>query len=758
MKQAIGTERIQCWGIVQGVGFRPFVAKLADQLDLHGEVRNLGGLVDIIITGTQIQRDTFVETLLQKKPANAEIVHLERHPIEGSSYTEFTIQGSQEGEDQIRMISPDLALCEDCEKELHNPQDPRYLHPFISCMACGPRFTILDRLPYDRHHTTMVDFPMCDFCQGQYENRKDRRYHAQTISCHQCGPQLLWDARDEEQNENWLADSVKHLQEGGVLALKSIGGYHMVADPFQQAAVEKLRLWKQREEKPFALMFSSVDEIREYCHVSREEEDLLRCTARPILLLRRKENAPKSISHRVYGTSPYLGCFLPSFGAQVLLCEAMGPVIMTSANGKDQPIRKDEAEIRDFMEGKGPFLYNRRRIRIPLDDSVVRVVDNKPQMIRRSKGYVPLPIHMPTSSPKEEMILAMGGDLKAAFCLTKGPFATVSPFFGDLSGGETGTVYRETLSQMKELLDIQPAWLVSDYHPGYATTAWAEEMARKERLPLRKVQHHHAHVASVMAENHLNGLVVGVALDGTGYGEDGAIWGGEFFLCEEETAIRKAHLANVTMVGGDEISYHGGKAALCYLKARENGIHTGIPFSNRERMEVQLDLEPIFTFGENRTFLGEEEKALYLAAIQHRVNTHQSSSAGRLFDAVAALLGIGTVNRYEGELAMGLEAAAQQGRDKPGVEPVWDLAYGFHHQLAQVVVRQTCQMAEEANTRQVALSGGVFQNALLMEEVLQGLRENKLLPYYNRMVPPNDGGISLGQAYVAMKWREKEKR
>ncbi|NCB27844.1 MAG: carbamoyltransferase HypF, partial [Bacteroidia bacterium] len=326
MKRALGTERIQCWGIVQGVGFRPFVAKLADQLGLYGEVRNLGGLVDITITGTQIQRDTFVENLLQKKPANAEIVHIERYPIEGISYGEFTIQGSQEAEDQIRMISPDLALCEDCEKELHNPKDPRYLHPFISCMACGPRFTILDRLPYDRQNTTMVDFPMCDFCQGQYENRKDRRYHAQTISCHQCGPQLLWDSGDEEQNENWLAHSVKHLQEGGVLALKSIGGYHMVADPFQREAVEKLRLWKQREEKPFALMFSSVDEIREYCYVSREEEDLLRCGARPILLLRRKENAPKPISHRVYGTSPYLGCFLPSFGAQVLLCEAMGPV------------------------------------------------------------------------------------------------------------------------------------------------------------------------------------------------------------------------------------------------------------------------------------------------------------------------------------------------------------------------------------------------------------------------------------------------
>jgi hydrogenase maturation protein HypF len=758
MNYSLGTERIRCWGIVQGVGFRPFVARLARGLKLRGEVRNLGGLVEVVITGTEEQREAFVERLVSEKPANAEIVHLERQSMEWSGHRGFTILGSQEGEDQILMIPPDLALCHDCQRELLNKKDSRYLHPFISCMSCGPRFTIMEQMPYDRHTTTMVDFPMCEFCRDQYENPGNRRYHAQTISCHQCGPQLHWYPEKVAPADNWLKESVAHLKTGGVMALKSVGGYHMVADPFQQEAVKQLRLWKQREEKPFALMFSSMDEIRAYGRVSQEEEDLLSSSSRPIVLLRRREDSPKALSSEVYGTSPYLGCFLPSYGAQQLLVQEMGPLIMTSANGKDQPIIKDEDEIQFFMEGKGPILYNQRRILIRVDDSVARVIDKKPQMIRRSKGYVPLPIYLPSVLGKEHMVLALGGDLKAAFCLTKGSFATVSPFFGDLYGGASREVYRETLDRMKEFFRVQPGLLVSDKHPGYVTTEVAQEMAERENLPLKKVQHHHAHVASVMGEHHLEGPVIGVALDGTGYGDDGAVWGGEFFVCEEEKAVRKAHLSYIKMVGGDRISYEGGKAALCYIKAREEGRYTGITTHQNGIARIQLDLESIFDYGEKLQFLQEEEKHLYLAALDHDVNVHQSSSAGRLFDAVAALLGIGFVNRYEGELAMGLEAAARQGQEKPGINPVWDLAYGFHHQLAKVVVTQAEQLGEEVETRKVALSGGVFQNALLMEEVATKLRQDGFLPYYNRMVPPNDGGISLGQAYVAMKELEKESR
>lgn len=765
------TVRIRIWGIVQGVGFRPFIAKLADRLGITGEVRNVGGLVDIVTSADEETLTAFLAAIRSEKPLPAEIVHIDVTPVAAAAFSAFTIVDSGEGGDEATMLPADLALCPDCLAELHQPGNPRSCHPFISCMACGPRYSIIDRIPYDRDNTAMIDFPMCSFCHGEYTDRKDRRYHAQTISCHDCGPVLLYRTGDGRSNEGQqpcgdiarqveepLAAAAQLLREGKIIALKGVGGYYFVCSPFQEEAVAALRRLKLREEKPFAVMFPNLAAIREYCFVTAAEERLLASAARPIVLLEKREGLSVPIVSGVYQSSRFTGAFLPGMGLQYLLTEQCGPLIMTSANLSDRPICKDETEIFSLWQEAGTaawagIFYNTRDIRIRLDDSVGRVIDGQPQMIRRSKGYAPTPLYISNGLTKEDMIFAAGGQLKSAFSLSKGPFAYVSQYFGDLDSQETMDIYRENVRRMAALFRIKPVLAVCDLHPLYAPTQFCRAYAEEQGIPLLQVQHHHAHVASVMAEHNLKGCVLGVSFDGTGYGTDGAVWGGEFLLCEGGGFRRAAHLQYVEMLGGDGSMKEGWKSAFCY------GHH-------------YLDELPA-------TISGDARWPLVKAGLAHHINTIQSSSMGRLFDAVAAFAGIHAVNRYEGECAIQLENAAS-GALQAGVKPYKmrfevekgiisaapifraiaeglaagreknSLALGFHDAVADMIL-EVCQWVRaREGPCPVALTGGVFQNKILMEKVLARLRAAKFDVYYNISVAPNDNGICLGQNYIGM--------
>lgn len=721
------TRRIRLWGIVQGVGFRPFVAKIADRMEMKGEVLNIGGLVEITVTDTPKRIGEFLEAVQREKPVPAEIVHIKETEETFREFSGFTIKDSHHGDDEAAMIPADLAMCPDCLAEMRDPENPRYRHPFISCMVCGPRYTIIDRIPYDRDNTTMIDFPMCDFCNEQYTRLQDRRYHAQTISCHQCGPVLSMSPEE----------GAELLKQGEVIAFKSMGGYNLICDPLNDKAVEKLREIKQREQKPFAVMFRDLEQIREYCYVSETEEKLLASSARPILLLEHRPTDSAELQK-----SRFIGSFLPSMGAQYLLLDQISPLIVTSANLSGMPIIKDDEEMESLM-AREPLIRgvisNRRRIQVRVDDSVARVIDGQPQMIRRSKGYAPVPLYV--STRQELQILATGGQLKNSFALTKGPFVYMSQYFGDMDSVENQKIYEENTERMAELFRIRPQLVVCDLHPLYYTTAFAE----KTGLPLLKVQHHHAHTASVMAEHDLKGKVIGVSFDGTGYGTDGAIWGGEFLLCEDGDFQRMDHLRYVKMLGGDSSMKEGWKSAVSYLYAWENGYQ-------QKGEGIALDLSDIIAFAkerDDRRWPGEE---LAKKAIAAGINTIESSSMGRLFDGVSALLGIKEYNDYEGQCAIMLEDAAAA----PEQSEANRLALEFHHQVAHMILDTCIRIREKTGAVQVALTGGVFQNKILMEESLRLLREHSFQPYYNVSVSPNDGGIAFGQAYIAMKQKEAQ--
>ena len=769
------SERIKLWGIVQGVGFRPYVAKTAAQLGMKGQVLNIGGLVEITVTDTPLRITEFIDTLIKNKPVPAEIVHIKRESVSYRELDSFTIIKSGAGDDETAMLPSDLAICPDCLQELYDSENPRYRHPFISCMVCGPRYTIIDRIPYDRENTSMVDFPMCSFCESQYTALNDRRYHAQTISCHECGPQLIW-----KENQHHAPDSgidqisgsgdfssasckaahirrdaavldhaAEILRSGGVIAFKSVGGYNLLADPLNDEAVTRLRKIKNREAKPFAVMFRDTDQIKEFCFVNDTEEKLLNSSARPIILLEHRDLPYDEIRR-----SRFIGSFLPSFAAQYMLLDRISPLIFTSANLSDMPMIKDESEMEAMMAANpliDGMIYNTRQIRVRADDSVVRVIDDQPQMIRRSKGYVPVPLYIDSAPSGKTMIFAAGSQLKNSFALTKGPFTYISQFFGDMDTVENQQLYENNVSRLKELFRVRPEAVVCDMHPLYYTTVFAEKYAAENGLPLIKVQHHHAHVASVMAENDLKGKVIGVSFDGTGYGTDGHIWGGEFFLCENGDAKRIAHLKYVDMIGGDASVKDARRSALSYIHAFENGYMpvdlTGAESENSR--EIAVDISDIIKYGSAR-LLSTPDAKLVTAALRSGINTVKSSSMGRLFDGVSSLLDIKDHNDYEGQCAIMLEDAAAFAQKHPGADPASDLALAFHQSVIDMIIDQCMTIRDESGASQVALTGGTFQNKILMEGVLKKLRSRGFSPYYNISVSPNDGGIALGQAYVAM--------
>ncbi|MDR1247385.1 MAG: carbamoyltransferase HypF [Clostridiales Family XIII bacterium] len=824
--KTLRTENITLWGIVQGVGFRPFVAKLAQRLGMSGEVQNAGGLARITLTDTEARIGDFLRLLQAELPPPAEIIRCERGILpELRDFDGFSISNSSTGDNETNMLPADLPVCDDCLAELRDPANHRWLHPFISCMSCGPRYTIIDRVPYDRDNTSMGDFRMCCLCKRQYGDCGDRRYHAQTISCHDCGPMLLWKAGKQTARAdscsspaNIVLKTGKHngvpvpkklldkvfesltgaenaILSGGVIALKGVGGYYFVCSPFDKNALLLLREIKVREEKPFAVMFANMNAVRAYCRVSAEEEALMTSRARPIVLLERRDdpgadaaNRVSSISKEAYRSSRYMGAFLPAMGLQYMLTEDIGPLVMTSANLSDMPMIKDDEEMFRLMK-KQPLiagvLYNKRVIRTRMDDSVARVSDGKPQMIRRSKGYVPAPIFADRvkSLTKNDMIWATGGHLKSTFTLTKGNAAYVSRYFGDLDATETETDYLEGFDRMKALFRVDPLTVVCDLHPLYATTRMAETYANqgetlafwgsralgcgdmavsslmpRERKPIRllRVQHHHAHIASVMVEHNLAGPVIGIAFDGTGYGTDGTIWGGEFLLCDGAGFRRAAHLRPVRMIGGDTSVNDGLKSALSYAfafgaakpkdKARP-ALACETTCADEKPDIVCPDISEILAYSD---IMNHPLRAPVFSALEAGINAVESSSMGRLFDAVAALLGIHTFNRYEGECAVMLENAAARALSIPGKSKRDDLALKFHNDLAVMILNVCENIRERSGVSIAALSGGVFQNRILTDETLRLLRGSGFSVYCNVAVPPNDGGVSLGQAYIGM--------
>ena len=782
------TELIKLWGIVQGVGFRPFVAKVADRLGMKGQVLNIGGLVEITVTDTPERITHFIETIQAEKPGPSEIVHIKRTVIVTIAFDSFAIIKSDEGDDEAAMIPSDLAICPHCLEELYDPHNPRYQHPFISCMICGPRYTIIDRIPYDRHNTSMVEFPMCEFCDDQYTDLHNRRHHAQTISCHECGPVLIWrdfetihDAELDKLRDDFTAinpDFVSNdpkddtaildraaeiLRSGGVIAFKSVGGYNLVADPFNAKAVDALRRAKNRETKPFAVMFRSLDEIRTFCDVDDVEAKLLSSSARPIILLEHKLDAldesavcdRKEVSFDDLKRSRFIGSFLPSFAAQYMLLDRISPLIFTSANLSDMPMIKDDEEM-FALAGRlnekerliNGIIYNKRKIRVRADDSVTRVIDEQPQMIRRSKGYAPVPLYVDTDCTKS--ILAVGPQLKNSFALTKGNFIYVSQYFGDMDTVENQRIYNENITRLGKLFRIKPELVVCDMHPLYYTTELAKRYAQEQDLPLLEVQHHHAHVASVMAENNLEGPVIGVSFDGTGYGCDGKIWGGEFLLCEGKEMKRISHLKYIDMIGGDSSMKDAVKSALSYIAAYDAGYlkNSGSRSDDGSR-EIALDISDIIDYGAAR-LRKVPEANLVMKAIAGNINTVQSSSMGRLFDSVSSLLGIKDYNDYEGQCAIMLEDAASFGSKNPGKDKSADLAFSFHQRVIDMILRECKAIRKEHGVSKVVLTGGTFQNKILMEGVLQKLRAAGFEAFYNISVSPNDGGIALGQAFIAM--------
>ncbi|WP_066649428.1 carbamoyltransferase HypF [Christensenella timonensis] len=739
------TLGITVLGMVQGIGFRPFVARLAKQLHITGSVRNSGGIVKIIATAQKEAMDSFVHRLQSQAPSFAQVISVTCIPLPEQAFDTFRIVKSDADAAQTPLVPADLPMCEKCHAELSDPQNRRYRYPFTSCTACGPRYSIIKDLPYDRETTTMADFPMCPACAEEYTG-DTRRKHAQTISCHDCGPQLI--LRDETgayEKEAALTRAADLLNSGALLAVKGIGGYQFACLPTSEKAVRRLRRLKQRDQKPFAVMFADIGSIRGMCHVSADEQALLLSPARPIVLL---DKTKEMFCDPVSGDSRKLGAFLPYTPLHQLLTDACGPLVMTSGNISSLPIITRD---KDMLSLSSPYLdgvlYNTREIRVPLDDSVARVACGKAQLVRRSRGYVPLPVLLPDALPSP--VFAAGGDLKACFCLAAGERAYLSQYLGDMEQYGVQQNYRDSFAHMEDLFSIRPQKIVCDLHPAYHSAAIAQKMAEERNIPLVYVQHHHAHILSVMAEHSLSSCI-GVAFDGTGCGTDGSVWGGEFLLCRADTMHRAGYLAPIALTGGDPIAQDAGLNALCHLHA------CGLSSADSR----------FGTVG---------------SALRSQANLSQSSSMGRLFDAVSALLDLKCYNSYEGECAIALEncahAAQQQGIapyplplgfvEKGGAfiidrlpliralalarpnADVRALALGFHQAVAAVTL-DVCR-AIRAGTREnrVALSGGVFANELLLKQCVSLLGQDGFSVYINSAVPCNDGGISLGQAYFA---------
>jgi len=736
-------RKFQISGIVQGVGFRPWVYQLALRHRLGGYVFNSTLGVTIEVEGPEEALDRFEAALRSEAPPLAELDRIRVENLEPIGYQEFTIRDSQDVEGEFVLVPPDIATCPDCLADLRDPANRRYRYPFTNCTNCGPRYTIIQEIPYDRPHTTMAGFRQCPACEREYHDPGDRRFHAQPNACPDCGPWVeLWDRkRVLAQRAEAIDQTRKLLKDGAILAIKGLGGFHLACDATNDAALRRLRQRKLRSGKPFALMAASLEKIAEFCALRAEECAALSGTRRPIVLLARR---PVSrISTEVAPGVPTLGVMLPYTPLHHLLFEGgeFDALVMTSANTAEEPIAYRNEEVATRLHPLADyFLLHNRTIHSRVDDSVVRILEGRERLLRRSRGYAPRPIELGFSAQE---VLACGGELKNTFCLTKQHYAILSQHTGDLENLETLEFFEETLAHMKRFFRVEPRAVAHDLHPQYITARIALAMPGIEKIG---VQHHHAHIAACMAENGLREKVIGVALDGTGYGTDGLIWGGEFLICDYRGFERRFHFRYVPLPGGDTAIRQPWRSALSYLADAELA---GVP---------ALEAVP------------EAQRRVVEAMLAGRVNTVDTSSCGRLFDAVSAILGIRLETTYEGQAAIELEAVAAPGitgeypysidagtidfrgtiRAIARDESPREVRSARFHNTVSAAITETCRrMREWDRLIQVCLSGGTFQNAYLLSHTAQLLRTAGFQVFTHAKVPPNDGGLSLGQAVIA---------
>lgn len=803
---------IRVFGIVQGVGFRPTVKRHADACDIAGSVSNKGPYVEIFAEGSEECVHSFIKQIQEEPPKRAVILKLDVENVESGedgihkvesetdSKEKFQIIESEKEEGEI-FVSPDIAICPECKKELYDKNDRRYLHPFINCTCCGPRLTILDSMPYDRVRTSMGEFPMCEKCEYEYTHAETRRFDAQPVCCNDCGPEVYLLGR-KERGADAIRYTRKVISEGGIVAVKGIGGFHLCCDAAKEETVARLRQRKKRPMKPFAIMMKDLDVVRRECETEPHLEEILDGHQKPIILLPKKEGG--TLCESVAPDNPKIGVMLPYAPVQLLLFDYQDEtkvsdcLVMTSANTSGAPICRDDEDALNELSGLcDVILSHDRKIRLRADDTVMDFYRGEPYMIRRSRGYAPLPFMM--GNEFKGQVLAVGGELKNAFCIGKNQLFYPSPYIGDMGDVRTVKALKESVKRMEELLETKPQIVACDMHPSYNTRAAAEEMG----LPVFLVQHHYAHILSCMAENEwtTEKKVIGVSFDGTGYGTDGTIWGGEILLADYDSFTRWGCIEPFAQTGGDVSAKEGWRIAVSLL---------GKIYGKENALQI------IETLG-----LCESKLAKLQFTMEERgINTVQSTSAGRLFDAVSAILDIRKSSTFEGEASTSLQFAAEKWLDaqkkkiagsedfaesgiitdygelksisdvaqksiveknnsinrnikadlyylptlslvkelaerKLAGENSNQLALHFHRRLAGMIVSACEKAREETGINTVALSGGVYQNKLLLDYSVTMLEERGFHVLRHHLLPPNDGGISLGQAVAAMRSLQK---
>lgn len=768
------TKRIRVYGIVQGVGFRPTVSRHAVSNGIRGNVCNKGPYVEIYAQGSGAQVDGFLKDLEERPPKRAAILKINTEDIPAENapqFWAFDIIESEKTKGEI-FVSPDIAICDECKEEMYDSKDRRYLHPFINCTCCGPRMTILDSLPYDRERTSMKEFPMCPDCAEEYDDPKTRRYDAQPVCCNACGPEVYLIGRGE-RGRNAITYTRKVIHDGGIVAIKGIGGFHLCCDATNEETVSRLRMLKHRPAKPFAVMAKDETVVKRECIVTPEQEQILTGHQKPILLLDRRSNGGQTekLAPSVAPGNPKVGVMLPYAPVQLLLfqyddgIEMPDLLVMTSGNTSGAPIcRDDEEAITELSHLCDAILSHNRKIRIRADDTVMDFYKNEPYMIRRSRGYAPLPFM--TSTDWKGQVLAVGGELKNTFCIGVDSRFYPSPYVGDLEDLRTVKALQETIHRFQTLLEVEPQVVVCDLHPKYNSTVVAENLG----FPMLQVQHHYAHVLSCMTENDCQEPVIGVSFDGTGYGTDGTIWGGEVLLADYQNFIRFGSITPFLQIGGDASAKEGWRIAVSMIYGYTK---------NREKA---------WDIIEKLGLCSEQESKVQFTMADRKINAVMSTSAGRLFDAVSAILGIRRQSSFEGEASTALQFAAEEFEQKGKLNgnEIWDnvqpviseleercllntealvkqiveaklqgtdsgeLAYLFHQTLAEQIVVACIEARKSSGRNKTALSGGVFQNRLLLHLTEERLGQEGFEVLRHHMIPPNDGGIAIGQAAYGM--------
>jgi hydrogenase maturation protein HypF len=775
-------KKIHITGIVQGVGFRPFVFNQAITNSLTGWVSNTSAGVDIEVNGEPGNIATFIQTLTSDPPPLARIDSIEVNQVPINQYDTFVIVRSKVVDDAFQPISPDICICPDCLRELFDPNDRRYRYPFINCTNCGPRLTIIEDIPYDRPKTTMRDFEMCPDCKAEYTDPTNRRFHAQPIACPTCGPEVWLEyptQKHTSQNEQVYGSAAtlavqKMLLKGKIVAIKGLGGFHLACDATNPKAVMELRRRKLRIDKPFALMMPDIAAIEAHCLINDADRQLIESRERPIVIIHRKESS--SIALDVAPEQNTLGVMLPYTPLHYLLFASpnakksfdglrksisMPPLVMTSGNISEEPIAINNKEAQERLSSLADaFLMHDRPIRTRCDDSVIRTFQGESFPLRRSRGYAPFPVYLSSQSPQ---ILATGGELKNTFCIVRDRYAFLSHHIGDMENYETYQSFLDGITKYESLFRFKPEAIAYDLHPNYLATRYAIERAEHEGLPSFGIQHHHAHIASCMVEHSLpaDQPVIGVAFDGTGYGDDGAIWGGEFLLTDYRSFKRICHLKYIPLPGGDASIHKPARIALAYLWA--------------SKLEWNLELHPVSS-------LCAEELSILKSQLKLKINTPLTSSMGRFFDAVASICGVRQEVNYEAQAAIEFEALADpdeigeynfivepdenpqnmslQIDSSPLIEEVInDLSKGviiskistrFHNTIARMVFKICDKIRKDFNVDHVVLSGGVWQNLTLLRRAYDLLLSDNFKVHIHHQVPTNDGGLALGQAIVAI--------